>query len=61
MKKSILNETDGWDIFHNGVNRTFRDIEQVAIAARSTARSVPQTGFMFDAGLTAARERSCRI
>ena len=31
MKKSILNGTDGWDIFHNGVNRTFRDIEQVAI------------------------------
>lgn len=31
MKKGILNETDGWDIFHNGANRTFRDIEQVAI------------------------------
>lgn len=31
MKNGILKEPDGWDLVVNGVNRTFRDIEQVAI------------------------------
>lgn len=33
MKNGILEETDGWDIVVNGVNRTFRDVEAFAIQA----------------------------
>ncbi|HWL04195.1 MAG TPA: hypothetical protein VNQ99_04555 [Xanthobacteraceae bacterium] len=33
MKNGLLEATDGWDIVVNGVDRTFRDREPVAIAA----------------------------
>jgi hypothetical protein len=33
MKNGILEDTDGWDIVVNGVDRTFRDREDMAVAA----------------------------
>jgi hypothetical protein len=40
MKNGILKETDGWDIVVNGINRTFRDIEQVAIDSARYGKSM---------------------
>jgi hypothetical protein len=33
MKNGILEDTDGWEIVVNGVDRTFRDREDMAVAA----------------------------
>jgi hypothetical protein len=37
MKSGILRPDEGYDILHNGVHRTFRDVKEVAFALRAMA------------------------
>jgi hypothetical protein len=39
MKSAILRQNEGFDILHNGVPRTFRDVKANAYAAARFAKS----------------------
>jgi hypothetical protein len=39
MKNGIFREDEGYDILHNGVHRTFRDVKATAFEAARFAKS----------------------
>jgi hypothetical protein len=40
MKNGIFREDEGYDILHNGVRRTFRDVKATAFEAARYAKSL---------------------